>query len=423
MADTGAVYLVAYGGFLASLLAISYAILSQARRAGVPLGIGRILALTKDELRRLLTFDAVFLMHISIAAGVGLSIAIFVLDPVLQYLPLLKPLLLLASLPLVVGLAAAFVWRIQRFVRSKKVEKELLRVEKGVSSASTLLQVVLMLAIALTASELVIAWIAGASTYGAGLGIARNMLVAAYYAKPTVNLVSTFDRPLPSIRAPFSLADVVSGKADAAEVKSGVGKLSEFEPYEHLSFDSCVEIGACEAACPATAAGRPLSPRVLVRKLSLLSSTEGLAADPLSAVDEDELWSCTSCGACVSSCPVSVKHLDIVYDLRRELVGRSKLDREKTGMLQNLAQAQNPYGLKQSTRGDWAAGLGIPPLASNPGAEYLFWVGCVASFDQRAQGVAKAMAKILGKAGISYAILGSEEMCTGDPARRLGEEG
>ena len=215
----------------------------------------------------------------------------------------------------------------------------------------------------------------------------------------------------------------MSGKTDPSLVQVGVGKDSEFSTPQKLTFDSCVEIGACEAACPATASGRPLSPRVLVRKVSLLAKGGGPGSEVSSVVGEDELWSCTSCGACVSSCPVSVKHLDVIYDLRRDLVAKGKLDKEKSAMLENLAQNQNPYGFKNATRGDWARDLGVDTLASNPKAEYLFWVGCVTSFDQRAQRIARALSTIFKKAGISFAILGSEEMCVGDPARRLGEEG
>ncbi len=138
---------------------------------------------------------------------------------------------------------------------------------------------------------------------------------------------------------------------------------------------------------------------------------------------DDELWSCTSCGACVQSCPVAVKHLDIIYDLRRNLVAQGKLDKDKIALLQNLSQNQNPYGLASSLRGDWAKDQGIDTLATNPKAEYLYWVGCVSSFDQRAQNIAKSVSKILKTVGLSFAILGNEESCNGDPARRLGEEG
>jgi Fe-S oxidoreductase len=417
-------YLAFYVASLASVIAILLSVLRQARQNRTSLGLGRMIGLTKDEAKRLTTWDPVFLMHLSIAVGVGLSISDFILDPVFGYVPILQSLLLIASVPIVIGLVAAFIWRIQRFIRSKKVESEVLHSRRELSSSSTFLQLVLMLAISLTASELVLAWTPSLVFVGASIGILRNALVAVYYSRPTVNLVGNFDRSSTSLRTPFKLADVMSGKQDPSQIKVGVGKVSEFEGYQKLSFDSCVEIGACEAACPATAAGRPLSPRVLVRKLSLLSNKPGGdLEDPFSTVDEDELWSCTSCGACVSTCPVSVKHLDIIYDLRRELVSKGKLDKKKAAVLENLAQSQNPYGFKSSTRGDWAKDLGIHPLSSKQSAEYLYWVGCVASFDQRAQRVAKAMAKILRQAGLSFAILANEELCTGDPARRLGEEG
>lgn len=424
MAFADPAYLAVYAASMASVLAIFYSVYRQARRTSTSLSPGRVLALTKDEARRLTSGDAVFLMHLSIVLGVGLSIAALLLDPILGLVPLLKALVLVASVPIVVGLIAAFVWRVERYRQSKKVEWELLHTGESFSSASTFLQVVLMVAIALTTSELVLGWFPSLFLYGGALGIVRNAFVAAYYGKPTVNLVGNFDRPLASLRTPFKLEDVIAGRVDASQVKVGVGQVSAFEPYQSLSYDSCVEIGACEAACPATAAGRPLSPRVLVRKLSLLSREEGKKAnDPFAAVNEDELWSCTSCGACVSSCPVSVKHLDIIYDLRRELVGKGKLDKEKSTMLENLAQNQNPYGFKSATRGDWAKGLEIQTLSEKPDAEYLYWVGCISSFDQRAQKVATSLAKILNHAGVSFAILANEEMCTGDPARRLGEEG
>jgi Fe-S oxidoreductase len=417
-------YIAFYGSFLASVVAVFLSIFRHARQNSTNLSLGRLTGLTKDETKRLATADPVFLMHVSIALGVGLSITESILDPFYGYAPFLKTLLLLVSVPIIVGLIAAFIWRIQRLAEGKKVESDILHSGKKLVSASTYLQLILMLAIALTTTELVLSWTPSLLFVGVFIGVLRNALVVVYYAKPTVNLIGNFDRPLASVRPPFLLADVMSGKLDSSQIKVGVSKVSEFDGYERLSFDSCVEIGACEAACPATAAGRPLSPRVLVRKLSLLANEpHGQSLDPLSAVEEDELWSCTSCGACVSSCPVSVKHLDLIYDLRRELVTRGKLDKKKTTMLENLGQSRNPYGFKASTRADWAKDIGIDILSSKPNPEYIYWVGCVASFDQRAQRVAKAMAKILKEAGISFAILGNEESCTGDPARRLGEEG
>lgn len=416
-------YLTEYTLGMASVAIVLLSVGLHARRDSISLGPGRLVGLTRDEASRLGSGDPVFLMHLSIALGVALTIAASLVDPVLGYIPFLRPIVLVASIPLVVGLLAAFAWRVERFVQSKKVEKGVQATEEFTSS-STMLQSILMLAIALTATELVLLWSPVLFPVGVVVGIARNLLVAGYYSRPSVNLIGNFDRPLSKVTTPFNLSDVLSGKSDPEKLRVGVSKMSEFDPAQRLSFDSCVEIGACEAACPATAAGRPLSPRILVRQVSMMAHPGGGGdKDPFATVTEDELWSCTSCGACVSSCPVSVKHLDIIYDLRRGLVAAGKMDKEKSGMLENLGQNQNPYGFKNSGRGAWAEGMGIDTLKTNPKAEYLYWVGCLSSFDQRAQRIAKSLAKILKHAGVSFAILGSEEACVGDPARRLGEEG
>ena len=417
-------YFAAYALTVGSVGAVFFAVILYARRTSTSLSPSRLTGLTVDELRRSMTGDAVFLMHLSIAAGVGLSIIGALLDPALGYAPPLRLLLLVVSVPAMAGLVAAFAWRVQRYAESKSVEHKVLHSDSKFTSKSSVMQVVLALGIGLTTTELALSWVPGTYYLATAVGIVRNGLVVAYYARPTVNLIGSFDRPLSAMRVPFNLGDVMAGKVDPESIKVGASKVSELQPYEQLSFDSCVEVGACEAACPATAAGRPLSPRALVRKLSLAKSAPGgLDFDVMGVIGEDELWSCTSCGACVSSCPVSVKHLDIVYDLRRELVSRGKLDKEKSAMLENLGRTQNPYGFPQETRADWAEGLGIDTIAQNPSAEYVYWVGCISSFDQRAQGVAKALAKILKHAGVSFAIMAGEEACNGDPARRLGEEG
>jgi Fe-S oxidoreductase len=416
-------YLAVYTVSLGSALAILLAVRSRANKTGTSLNPRRLLLLTKDEVRRLTTLEPVFLMHVSIALGIGLSILITILDPFFFVLPVLRTILLILSVPVVAGLVAAFGWRVQRYVQSKRFEKDVAHTGEPFSRASSNIQLVLMFAIALTTSELVLNWSPSLAIVDAGLGIVRNALVAVYYATPSVNLLQSFDLPLSAMRLPFRLTDVMEGKVDASEIKIGASRLSEFEGFEKLSYNSCVEIGACESACPATAAGRQLSPRVVVRKLSLLEKEKGVGADPMTSVTEDELWSCTSCGACVSACPVAVKHVDLIYDLRRNLVNVGKLDKEKSTLLQNLTQSQNPYGLDSKSRGDWAKDNGIDTLSTNPKAEYLYWVGCVSSFDQRAQKIAKSLASVLKSAGVSFAILGSEEACTGDPARRLGEEG
>ena len=416
-------YLVVYALGLGSAFAILVSVRSFARKTGTSLGLQRLILLTKDETRRLTTLEPVFLMHVSIALGIGLSILIAVLDPFFFLLPILRTILLVLSIPLVAGLVAAFGWRVQRYVQSKRVEKDVARTGEIFSRASSRIQLVLMFAIALTTAELVLSWLPSLAIFDAALSIVRNALVVIYYTKPSVNLLQNFDRPLPAMRLPFKLSEVMEGKVDASQITMGASKLSEFADFEKLSYNSCVEIGACESACPATAAGRQLSPRVIVRKISLLDKERGESADPMTSVTEDEVWSCTSCGACVQACPVAVKHVDLIYDLRRNLVNVGKLDKEKSTLLQNLTRNQNPYGFDSRSRGDWAKENGIDTFSTNPKAEYLYWVGCVSSFDQRAQNIAKSLAKILKGAGVSFAILGSEEVCTGDPARRLGEEG
>ena len=368
-------YLAVYFLSLASAVFFGGMIVLHSRRTSTSLGPGRLMGLAKDETRRLTTGDPVFLMHLSIALGIGVTIANAVLDPVMGYIFPLRDLFLVVSVPLILGLVASFVWRIQVYMRSKEVERGL-KPPGDFTSASTYLQLILMLAIAFTTSELVLLWFPSLVEVDQVVDALRNSLVAVYYSRPSVNLLGNFDKHPASLRTPFLLSDVMSGKTDPSQVQVGVAKVSEFSTSQKLTYDSCVEIGACEAACPATASGRPLSPRVLVRKVSLLAKGDGSGAAEVSTViGEDELWSCTTCGACVSSCPVSVKHLDVIYDLRRDLVAKGKLDKEKSTMLENLAQNQNPYGFKNSTRGDWARDLGVDTLATNPKAEYLYWVG------------------------------------------------
>ena len=257
-------YLMVYLLSFASVLAFGFMIVRHSRRTSTSLGAGRLFGLAKDETRRLKTGDPVFLMHLSIALGIGLTIANAVLDPVMGYVYPLKVLFLVVSVPLVAGLVAAFVWRVQVYLRSKRVEKEL-KPPASFTPASTILQGILVLALALTTSELVLLWFPSLAPLDQILDAARNSLVALYYARPSVNLVGNYDRPLAAMETPFLLSDVMSGKTDPSQLRVGVGKVSEFSTAQELSYDSCGEIGACEAACPATASGRPLSPRVLVR--------------------------------------------------------------------------------------------------------------------------------------------------------------
>ncbi|WP_243669089.1 (Fe-S)-binding protein [Vulcanisaeta sp. JCM 16161] len=168
-----------------------------------------------------------------------------------------------------------------------------------------------------------------------------------------------------------------------------------------------------------------LSPRVLVRKLALLRNSAGLEADAFKVINEDELWACTTCGACTYSCPVGVRHIDIIMDLRRKLVELGKLDQKKSNLLLNLSQYNNSMGMPNYGRHDWLKELGVKTVQENPSFEYLLWVGCMGSFDNRAREIITSLIEILKVAGLldKIAILGDEETCCGDPARRLGEEG
>jgi Fe-S oxidoreductase len=138
---------------------------------------------------------------------------------------------------------------------------------------------------------------------------------------------------------------------------------------------------------------------------------------------EETLWSCTTCGACMDQCPVLIEHVPKIMDMRRHLVlDESRLPKQAESALRNIENVANPYGLSHQSRADWAKDLDIAFVADKPDAEYLYWVGCAASFDERARTIATALSKILKAAGVDFAILGTEEKCTGDPARRIGNE-
>jgi Fe-S oxidoreductase len=136
------------------------------------------------------------------------------------------------------------------------------------------------------------------------------------------------------------------------------------------------------------------------------------------------IWDCVTCGACVQACPVSIEHVDTIVDLRRHLVMvDSSFPAEAEPMLRDVERASNPWGKAQAERADWASELGVRVLEpGDPAPEYLYWVGCAASFDERAQRSAQSTAKLLQAANVEFAILGPRESCTGDPARRIGNE-
>ena len=225
------------------------------------------------------------------------------------------------------------------------------------------------------------------------------------------------------------------------ELRFGAGTVADLTWKEMLDTFSCTECGRCQDVCPAFATGKVLSPKLLIMGLrdqvfadggSLVSARadrpDGAPAELEAlvpgAVPEESVWDCVTCGACVQACPVSIEHVDHIVDLRRHLVMvDSSFPAEAEPMLRDVERASNPWGKAQSERADWAAALGVRVLEpGDPAPEYLYWVGCASSFDERARRTAESTAKLLQRAGVEFAILGPREACTGDPARRMGNE-
>jgi Fe-S oxidoreductase len=203
---------------------------------------------------------------------------------------------------------------------------------------------------------------------------------------------------------------------------------------------SCTECGRCTSVCPANLTGKLLSPRKIVvdtRARLMEYAPPAVAGDMTPAIkdhrlldnfiSEEELWACTTCRACVNECPVGIEHLDHIMDLRRDLVlMESRFPPEVQPVFESMEQRGSPWNFSPTDRANWAAGLDIPTMAElaarGESPEILFWVGCMGSFDDRAKKISVALARILKAANVKFAILGQEESCNGDPARRMGNE-
>ena len=209
------------------------------------------------------------------------------------------------------------------------------------------------------------------------------------------------------------------------DLRFGVGAPKDLTWKQVLDTFSCTECGRCQDACPAFATGKILSPKLVIMGLrDAVFARDAEAALVPDAVPADSVWDCVTCGACIQACPVSIEHVDHIVDLRRHLVMvESSFPAEAEPMLRDVERASNPWGKAQSERADWAAELGVRILEpGDPAPEYLYWVGCASSFDERARRTAESTAKLLQRAGVDFAILGPREACTGDPARRMGNE-
>ena len=234
----------------------------------------------------------------------------------------------------------------------------------------------------------------------------------------------------------MSMEDV----GDEDEVVFGAGRIEDFSWKQLLDMATCTECGRCQSQCPAWNTDKPLSPKLVIMDLrdNLFASADrimkqnraaGLEVESLvpSVIDPDVLWSCTTCGACVEECPVDIEHIDTIVDMRRyEVLMESRFPSEAGLMLRNIENQGDPWGLGAAKRTDWTQSLDFEvPVVTDTipdHVEYLYWVGCASALDERARKGAQATARMLRRAGVSFAILGPKESCTGDPARRLGNE-
>ncbi len=226
----------------------------------------------------------------------------------------------------------------------------------------------------------------------------------------------------------------------------GASEITHFTWKDLLDTYTCTECGRCTSECPASISGKPLSPKDLILDLrhyllergpQLMPRGEGEAAT-MAALGEAEqarremvgevitdevLWDCTTCRACMDACPVFIEHIPKIIDMRRHLVmGESRFGKDLQGLFENLEATANPWRFPRAKRADWAAGMEIATIEDAPDAEVLYWVGCFGSYDDRSKKVAQAFARLMQRAGVSFAILGKAEACTGDPARRAGNE-
>ena len=208
------------------------------------------------------------------------------------------------------------------------------------------------------------------------------------------------------------------------DVRFGTAQAADMTWKQMLDTMSCTECGRCQDVCPAYATGKALSPKLLIMAMrdNLLSGAT-TAVVP-GAVSDDVVWDCVTCGACVRECPVNIEHIDHIIDLRRNLVMvESRFPDEAGTMLRDVDRTSNPWGKPQADRMQWAEGLGLRVLGPGEAApDILFWVGCAPAFDERARKAAVSTAKLMQEAGVDFAVLGPRESCTGDPARRMGDE-
>ncbi len=296
----------------------------------------------------------------------------------------------------------------------------------------------------------------------ASLGVVLVFLVIVVHSKhlhiftaPFNVLFSRRPRGLGALLPVYSGGKPVNFEDPDEDDKIGRGAIEDFTWKGMLDFATCTECGRCQSQCPAWNTDKPLSPKLLIMNLRdhalakapyllagsdeqrALLSRDVLAeaerplvgtADAHGVIDPDVLWSCVTCGACVEQCPVDIEHVDHIVDMRRyQVLIESQFPKEAQVMLRNLERAGDPWGRGAKARLEWMAGLPFEVRVLDgdklpDDVEYLLWVGCAGSLDDRAKRTTRALAELLHQAGVEFMVLGGEETCTGDPARRLGQE-
>jgi len=278
-------------------------------------------------------------------------------------------------------------------------------------------------------------WIAHVVSFIVFLAILPITMLRHMFTSPINMYLKDKDRPKGAMRPMPNLMET--------ELESfGASVVEDFTWKQLLDLDACTMCGRCTSVCPAHATGKPLDPREIVLKAGeVMAATGTPAVSPPLGVDKEitvsadslferitaeELWACTTCKACDEICPVNIEITDKIFDMRRYLsLMESNFPAELGNAYRAMENQMNPWGLNQGERGDWAEGIEGVQIV-DPGetldTEYLYWVGCAGSFDDKNKKVTQAMAQLLRRAGIDVAILGPSEMCTGDSARRSGNE-
>ncbi len=260
------------------------------------------------------------------------------------------------------------------------------------------------------------------------MGIAWHRFLAFFNIYYKRNITEPALGALPEM---LSKGKPVNFEDPAEDDVFGLGTRGDISWKGLLDMTSCTECGRCQSQCPAWHTDKPLSPKLLImamrdHAMAKVVDSENLVSEN-GPITPDVLWSCTSCGACVNECPVDIEHVDHIVNMRRfQVLVESEFPAELGGTFRNLEKAGNPWGANKQDREGWIAECDFPVKVVSgelpEDVEYLFWVGCAGAYEERAKKTTKAVAELLHMAGVNFAVLGKRETCTGDPARRSGNE-